>query len=279
VKRSALLCQVHKETRKIRDSKSSHTRRGRQLESQNKILKVNIKRAHDCLGHLSKDVTCKIAAQPGKELSRTGFQTCKAWAIGKVKQHNILKEASREKATIFNGRVGHKLLKIKAPEGMEVTINKSNWHIIVDKAMGFKRSAFFETKAGIIEYICQTMHSKALQGHPIQVLHQDNAGENVKLVKVAKGKNWKLEFEVKYTARKMPQQNLHAETSFIIIAAQARCMMIAGQILDTEQFELWPEAVKTATHLNNLMPVTIGCVTQTCWEHTGYKVPKWTKNL
>ncbi len=31
------------------------------LKVAKKILKVNIKWAHDCLGHLSKDVTCKIA--------------------------------------------------------------------------------------------------------------------------------------------------------------------------------------------------------------------------
>ncbi len=99
------------------------------------------------------------------------------------------------------------------------------------------------------------------------------------MVKTAKGMNWKLEFEVEYNARKTPQQNSHAETSFTIIAAQARCMMIAGKIPDTEQFKLWPEAVKTATHLNNLMPVTIGGVTKTCWEHAGYKIPKWTKTL
>jgi hypothetical protein len=127
------------------------------LKVVKKILKVNIKWAHDCLGHLSKDVTCKIAAQLGLELSRTEFQTFGACAIGKAKQCNILKEALREKATIFNRRVGHDLSKIKALDGMEVTINKSNWHIMVDKAMGFKRSTFFETKAEIIEYMCQTI--------------------------------------------------------------------------------------------------------------------------
>jgi hypothetical protein len=63
-------------------------------------------------------------------------------------------------------------------------------------------------------------------------------------------------------------------TPFTIIIAQARCMMIAGRIPETEQFKLWPEAVKTATHLNNLMPATIGGVTQTSWEHTGFGVPK-----
>jgi hypothetical protein len=96
------------------------------------------------------------------ELSRTAFQTCESYAIGKAKLRSIPKEALREKATIFNGRVGHNLSKIKAPEGMEVTINKSNWHIMVNKAKGVKRSTFFKTKAGFIEYMCQTLHLEAL---------------------------------------------------------------------------------------------------------------------
>ncbi len=41
---------------------------------------------------------------------------------------------------------------------------------------------------------------------------------------------------------------------------------IAAQVLNNERFKLWPEAAKTATHLNNLMPVTIDGVTKTCWE-------------
>ncbi len=104
------------------------------LKVAKKILKVNIKRAHDCLGHLREEVTCKIAAQLGMELSRTTFQTCEACAIGKAKQRNISKEALREKVAIFNGRVGHNLSKIKTPEGMEAIINKSNWHIMVNKS-------------------------------------------------------------------------------------------------------------------------------------------------
>ncbi len=70
---------------------------------------------------------------------------------------------------------------------------------------GFKRSAFLETKNGMIDYTCNLMHSKAEHGHPIQILRQDNAGKNVKLVKTAKGKDWKLDFIVEYTARKTPQ--------------------------------------------------------------------------
>jgi hypothetical protein len=47
------------------------------LKVAKKILKVNIKWAHDCLGHLRKDITCKIAAQLGMELSGLDFKIVK----------------------------------------------------------------------------------------------------------------------------------------------------------------------------------------------------------
>ncbi len=169
-----------------------------------KILKVNIKRAHKCFGHMNEIATCKTAAQLGMELSRAGYATCESCAIGEAQQRNVPKESSGEKATTFNGRVGQDLSKIKVPEGLDVTINKPNWHIMVDQLSGFKRSNFFVTKNEIINYMCQIMHLEAEQGYSIQILHQDNAGENVELVKIAKGKDWKLDFVVEYTARKTP---------------------------------------------------------------------------
>ena len=56
-------------------------------------------------------------------------------------------------------------------------------------------------------------------------------------------------------------------------------MMVAAQILDDERFELWPEVAVIATFLNNLVPVTIGDVTQTGWEHARYQLPILAKNL
>ncbi len=48
------------------------------------------------------------------------------------------------KATEFNGQVFHNLAKIKDPEELgEIEIAKSNWHILVDEAIGFNRSSFF----------------------------------------------------------------------------------------------------------------------------------------
>ena len=63
--------------------------------------------------------------------------------------------------------MGHDLSKIKAPEGMEVKIHKSNWHMLVDKMSGFKQSTFFVTKGGMIDYMCNLMHSEAERGYPI----------------------------------------------------------------------------------------------------------------
>jgi hypothetical protein len=58
-----------------------------------KILKVNIKRAHKCFGHMNEIATCKTAAQLGMELSRTGFATCESCAIGKAQQRNVSKKS------------------------------------------------------------------------------------------------------------------------------------------------------------------------------------------
>jgi hypothetical protein len=69
------------------------------------ILKVNIKRAHECFGHMNKIATCKTAAQLGMELSWTGFATCESCTIGKAQQRNVPKESLGEKVTTFNGRV------------------------------------------------------------------------------------------------------------------------------------------------------------------------------
>ncbi len=85
------------------------------------------------------------------------------------------------------------------------------------------------------------------------------------MVKTAKGKDWKLDFEPE-----SPQQNSHAETSFTVIAAQARSIMVAAQIPGDKRLKLRQEAVVTATFLNNLVPVTIRDVTQTHWELAGY---------
>ncbi len=86
-------------------------------EALKKIFKINVKQAHEFLGHLSKDTTRMMAKYLGMTLSRGLLPVCKSCAIEKAKQRNIPKETSGEnKATKFNGWVFHNLAKIKVPE-------------------------------------------------------------------------------------------------------------------------------------------------------------------
>jgi hypothetical protein len=65
---------------------------------------------------------------------------------------------------------------MKVPEVLgDIDIAKSNWHILIDEAMGFKQSAFFKMKGGIIQNMCKYMHAEKEHGHSIRILHQDNA--------------------------------------------------------------------------------------------------------
>jgi hypothetical protein len=99
------------------------------------------------------------------------------------------------------------------------------------------------------------------------------------LIKIAKDKDWKHNFKTELTGRNMPQQNLKADTAFMVITAQARSMLISAQIPDGGRFKLWPEGTVTATFLNNMVPVKVNGETKTKWEHAGYKIPLWVKCL
>ncbi len=86
-------------------------------EALKKIFKINVKWAHEYLGHLSKDTTGLIAKYLGMNLLRGTLPVCKLCAIAKAKQKNLPKETSgANKATEFNGQVFYDLSKIKVKE-------------------------------------------------------------------------------------------------------------------------------------------------------------------
>jgi hypothetical protein len=95
--------------------------------------------------------------------------------------------------------------------------------------------------------MCKFMHSEKECCHPIQVLHQDNAKENLALIKMAKDKDWMFAFAVKLTAGKTLHQNSKAKTAFTVIMALARSMIIAAQVPDLQRFKLWPEVLMAAS--------------------------------
>jgi hypothetical protein len=118
-----------------------------------KMLKASVKRVHKCLGHLGEIMTRAAAKHLKMTLLQGALPVCEICAIAKANQRNILKGISDEsKVAEFNGWVYHDLAKIKVPEEFQgVTITKSNWHILVDKATKFKCSKFFEAKGRLNE--------------------------------------------------------------------------------------------------------------------------------
>ena len=67
------------------------------------------------------------------------------------------------------------------------------------------------------------------QKRPVGALRQDNAGKNKAIEDHCKESDWQLNVKFEYTARATPQQNLLVETSFTVIAARARAMILRGR--------------------------------------------------
>jgi hypothetical protein len=149
----------------------------------------------------------------------------------------------------------------------------------VDELVGFKRSKFFTAKSEMPEYMCELMQSEMKHGHPILIVHQDIAGENKQLIKLAHWKDWKLSVTFENTARQTPQQNSKAETGFTVVAAKAQAMLSAAQVPREEWYKMWGEVAMTATALDNLVAVTVNGETKTIFEHAGIAIPSFVKHL
>ena len=204
---------------------------------------------------------------------------CEACAIAKAKQKNTNKDASARKATAPNERWLHDIATIVPPKKSGIIVARPNWHLMVDQFSGAKISAFYIKKNDIVEPMCKRMHRAKKSGRPVLYLRQDNAGENLKLAARCKSADWKLNPKVEYTAKKTPQQNSRAETSFATIAARARAMMSAANVPIVERYKLFQEAANTATKLDWLNVITIKNVTQTRIEHYGQDIPTWAEVL
>ena len=94
---------------------------------------------------------------------------------------------------------------------------KTVWHITAEETVNFKQSAFFVYKSNMPEDMCAFMQQEKAHGHPIEIIQQDNAGKNKKLVTLAQLKDWKPKTIFENTARKTRQQKSYAELAFTVI--------------------------------------------------------------
>ena len=169
------------------------------------------KQAHDLLSHACEAETVKTAKYLGWELLPGAMEPCPDCAAGKARQKNVPKDSTDKRSTVNMERVYHDIATIKKPKGMEVTISKPNWRILVEEKTNTKFSAFFKKKNGMIEPTCEQFEKWRQAGMPVKFLRCDNAGENKKLKERADGVDWKLNIQFEFTARNTPQQNHLAE--------------------------------------------------------------------
>ena len=99
---------------------------------------MSIDKAHRPLGHPNKDAMCAMASRLGWHIRIGKMKPCDHYAIAKVKQKNVHKDASAKKAGWPNERWLHDIATIKPPKKSGLTMARTNWHILVNKSTGVK---------------------------------------------------------------------------------------------------------------------------------------------
>ncbi len=189
-----------------------------------------IERTHAILGHSNEDTTQKTAAALNMQITRGSLKMCEPCAVAKARQMNVNSRSKGSKAEKFNGCMYHDIAIVKESNDDNKLGRKSVWHVIAEETVNFKMSKFFVTKSEMRIYMCEYMESEKVQGHPIAIIRQDNAGENKKLMTLAHLKDWKHETIFENMAHKTPQQNSYAELAFTVLAAKARAILSAAQV-------------------------------------------------
>ncbi|MEM9078895.1 MAG: zinc finger CCHC domain-containing protein, partial [Bacteroidota bacterium] len=231
-----------------------------------RIKTVSIQQAHEELGHMGEADTRKAASALGWTVTRGPLKKCEKCAIGKAKQKKIKVEEPKEKSSEVNGRVYLDLSRIVSPKAEEQP-KRPNWCLVVDEKTQFKSSSFHETKAGMVEPICQKFSNWKEHGLEVKTIRMDNGGENKKLVQRLNSKDWKLYPKIEYTARDTPQHNHLVEVGFSTLYGRGRAMMTAANVLKKIRPIVAPKAFETATKLDGLILTEVDGATKPRVEH------------
>ena len=156
---------------------------------------------------------------------------------------------------------------------------KNVWRMVVFQSGGLKMSDMFPPKNGMVEpalaKMCQMQQEKVLP----KWLRVDNARENNLLATRMVSDEWKINVIIELTARDTPQQNSPVEVRFVVIGNRAGAMMIAANVPSEFKHLLFPEAVRTATLLDGLVPLKVEGRHITRHEHILGKLPAFVQHL
>jgi hypothetical protein len=145
-----------------------------------------------------------MAASLIMQMTRGALKTCEPCAVAKARQRNVNSESKGSKAETFNGRVYHNIAIMKESNDNKKLGPKTVWHVSAQEKVNFKMSKFFVSKSEMAKILCEYMEREKVQGNPIAIIRQDNAGKNKKLVTLAHSKDWKHETIFENMAHKTP---------------------------------------------------------------------------
>lgn len=201
---------------------------------------------HDFLSHVGEQAICDTAPQLGVRLTGTP-RKCEHWAMAKAKQKNVNKEVDCDKLSVIPGeRLSFDVSSVK-----KISLGGSKfWLLIVDEATDVCWSFFLMRKSDLSENMLALTQTSSTQGHVVNFLRCDNAGENTTLeaLTIRKGMNITHEF----TAPGTPQQNARCERKFVTSHGRMRAMMNSAHFSQKIKDELWTECAATATKLDNI---------------------------
>ena len=243
-----------------------------------KEVKQSIKQAHGKVGHPSEELTRMIAKALEWTITRGSLGPCEACAVSKAKQKNVPKESNMPKATKADNRLYLDCCTLIPKDGGRKS-GKNVWRMMVFQCGGLKMSDMFKSKNGMVDPTLNKLYQFQQQNVLPKYLRMDNGGENLLLESKMISDDWKIHMIIEYTARDTPQQNAPVEVGFVVIANRAKALMYAANIPKDIKHLVFPEAVKTATLLDGLVPIRVDGKLVTRYEYIFGKLPPFVKFL
>jgi hypothetical protein len=213
----------------------------------------NINRMHQVFNHASEDVLRKIAKEQGWNITGK-FETCKDCKESNAKQKNVSK-VSDSKSDIPGERLFIDITSIK-----DKSIGGSKfWLVIVDDATNLTWSMFLKQKNHTAKHLLPLLLQFRGIELPVKCIRCDNAGENKTLENKCKNHAQLCNIQFEYTPRDSPQYNGKVERKIAVLTSRVRSMLTAAGLPEKLRPQLWAEAGKTATDIENmLIPVHNG---------------------
>jgi hypothetical protein len=238
-------------------------------------------KAHDLLGHGDQEKTKATAVALGWTICRGGWCRCVHCATAKAKRKNIPKDTDHEKAERPGGRIFTDTTSVQKPkkEPKTLFVSKPHMRTLVDETTGTRFVRWFETKNGMVDPTCATLHQWSTKGMKTLFIRCNGAGENHSLEETLHSSQWKMPIEFEYTARNTPQQNHLAEIGIYVICCRGRALMSTANSPEKYHYRMFWLAMETACLLDWLTVVTINGVMAMKIKHISNSIPAFVNHL